>query len=122
MLIFLFLAGVVTVLYLVLKSLLPEMTAKPPALKIVAKTDSFDFSQSSKHYKKIEKLETLLAEKNKSISLLEAELKTLDAQVRAFDKLKNLLDEEIHRLKGQNRMFRSELGLPTLQTQENSTI
>ena len=68
----------------------------------------------------MEKLETLLAEKNKNIGLLQTELKVFCAQVRDFDKMKSVLEDEIHRLREQNRMFRSELGLPTVQPKENS--
>ena len=59
-------------------------------------------------------MEALLAEKNKKMSLLQTELKALHVQVRAFDKIKMLMDGEIHRLREQNRMFRSELGLPLI--------
>jgi len=114
MLIFLYLAVLITALYWVAKILLPEMT----------KPNSFDFSQSNDPDKRIEKLEILLAEKNKNISLLQTELKIFHAQVRSFDKMKTLLDEEIHHLKEQNRIFRSELGIPpivlSVEPKENS--
>ena len=42
------------------------------------------------------------------------------SQVRNFEKVKTLLEEEIHRLREQNRIFRSELGLPAVQPKENS--
>jgi hypothetical protein len=115
----LYLAVLITALYWVIRILLPEMT----------KPNSFDSSQSRRPDKSIEKnepdestekLETLLIEKNKNVSLLQTELRILHVQVRAFDKVKILLDEEIHRLREQNRMFRSELGLPAAQPKENS--
>jgi hypothetical protein len=111
----LYLAVLITALYWVLRILLPEMT----------KPNSFDSSQSLKPDKSIEKngpdeskekLETLLIEKNKNIGLLQTELRILHVQVCAFDKIKTLLDEEIHRLREQNRIFRSELGLPAAQS------
>jgi hypothetical protein len=100
----LYLAFLITALYWVSKILLPEMT----------KPDSFDFSQSNGPDKGIEKLETLLAEKNKDIGLLQTELRSLHIQASAFDKVKTLLDEEICRLREQNRIFRSELGIPPI--------
>lgn len=107
--IFLYLTLLITALYWVAKLLLPEMN-KP----------LFDFFQSEGTDNRIEKLETLLAEKNKNIDLLQAELKTFQAQARSFDKMKTLLDEEIHHLREQNRIFRSELGLPAVLPGENS--
>ncbi len=107
---FFYLAFLITSLYWVVKLLLPEMT----------KLDSFDFSQPNEPDKRIEKLETLLADKNRDIHLLQTELKAFHLQVGTFDKIKTLLDEEIHHLKEQNRIFRSELGLPAVQSKENS--
>ena len=72
--------------------------------------------------KKTELMEALLVEKNKIIRLLEAENKVLVVQVRAFSKVREVLDEEIRRLREQNRIFRSELGLPAVQPKENSTV
>ncbi len=106
----LYLIFLTTSLYWVAKLLLPEMT----------KPNFFDFSQSNEPDKSIEKLEAILAEKNKDISLLQKELRIFHAQVRFFDKMKTLLEEEIHRLREQNRIFRSELGLPSVQPKENS--
>ena len=106
----LYLAVLITALYWVSKILLPEMTKK----------DSFDFSEPNEPDKRIEKLEALLAEKNKNIGFLQKELKIFYVQVQAFDRVKTLLDEEIHHLREQNRIFRSELGLPAAQPKENS--
>jgi hypothetical protein len=43
---------------------------------------------------------------------LQTELQIFLVQIREFDKVKAMLDEEIHHLREQNRMFRSELGIP----------
>jgi hypothetical protein len=51
---------------------------------------------------------------------LQKELKIFHVQMRDFDKVKTLLEEEIHRLREQNRIFRSELGLARRSTKENS--
>jgi hypothetical protein len=67
-------------------------------------------------------MEALLVEKNRSIRLLETENKVLEVQVRSFSKVKTLLEEEILRLREQNRIFRSELGLPAVQTKENIIV
>ena len=107
----LYLAVLIIALYWVSKILLPEMT----------KSNSFDSSQSNGSDKGIEKLETLLAEKNKEISLLQTELRIFHVQVRAFDKVKTLLDEEIRRLREQNRIFRSELGMPPIASSGDNT-
>ena len=106
---FLYLAVVVIALYLVSRVLMPEMI-KPgsPGKSLSAEPD-----------KKTELMEALLVEKNRSIRLLETENKVLDVQVRSFGKVKVLLEEEILRLREQNRIFRSELGLPAVQTKEN---
>ena len=109
MLIFLYLAVLMTSLYWVAKILLPEM----------AKPNPFNFSPSNESDKRIEKLKILLAEKNKNISLLQRDLRIFHVQVSNFDKIKILLEEEIHRLREQNRIFRSELGIPTAQHKEN---
>ncbi len=105
-----YLIFLITSLYWVAKLLLPEMTKPGP----------FDFSRSNGPDERIEKLEALLAEKNKDISFLQTELKTSHLQVHTFDKIKTLLDDEIHHLREQNRIFRSELGLPAVHTKENS--
>lgn len=108
MLIFLYLAVLITALYWVSKMLLPEM-AKPSKKVQVNEPDNGT-----------EKLKTLLIEKNEDIQLLQTELKVFQVQVRNFDKIKSLLTEEIDRLREQNRIFRSELGLPAGQLKENS--
>jgi hypothetical protein len=114
-----YLAVLITALYWVSKTLLPEMT-KPNSFDL-PRSHGLDKSiKKNEPDKSIEKLETLLAEKNKDISLLQTESRLLHVQVSAFDGVKTLLDEEIHRLREQNRIFRSELGLPTAQPKENS--
>ena len=117
-----FAALVIVALVLVFRILLPEMKKSPEikVVKIVPLQETFDVSQLDKPASKLEKLEMMLADKNKNISLLEKELKVLQAQTRSFDKVKMLIEEEIQRLKEQNRMFRSELGLPTIGTRQGS--
>jgi len=117
---FLYLAILIPAMFWVIKVILPEM-AKPVESK-APKSSSFDFSQSYPTDKRIEKLETLLAEKNKNIQLLQKELKIFHAQIRDFDKVKTLFEEETRRLREQNRIFRSELGLSSTQSKEGSII
>jgi hypothetical protein len=108
---FLFLAVIILALYGVARVLMPEMI----------KPGSLGPSMSDEPDKKTDLMEALLIEKNRSIRLLETENKVLEVQVRSFGKVKSLLEEEILRLREQNRIFRSELGLPTVQTKENIT-
>jgi hypothetical protein len=120
--IFLFLAVVAIGFCWALKVLVPEM-AKPPVYtirKLYPDSDLNKLTQSAEPDPGIGKLETLLVEKNKNIGLLERELKILHTQEQSFNKVKTLLEEEIQRLREQNRMFRSELGLPTVPSKENS--
>jgi hypothetical protein len=117
--IFLYLAVLISAMYWVIKTLAPEM-AKPPLIKAVFKAPLRDDTESQEQQGRITKLETMLSEKNKCISLLQAELKSFYVQVRDFDKIKMLLEEEVHRLREQNRIFRSELGLPTALPKVNS--
>lgn len=118
----LYLTVLAAALYLVLKMLLPEM-AKPPLPSRPSKSSK---PSSSDHLEPngagigFEKLEMLLVEKNESIQFLQTELKVSQVQIRDFEKIKMLLQDEIHRLREQNRIFRSELGLPTIQIKENS--
>lgn len=100
----LYLVVLIIALYWVSKILLPEMT----------KQDSVGSSQPNEPDQSTEKLEALLAEKNKTISLLQTELRIFHVQIRSFNKVKTLLDEEICRLREQNRIFRSELGMPPI--------
>lgn len=109
---FLYLAVLIVALYSVIKVLVPEMM----------KPRSPDPSGSKEPDKKEELMEALLIEKNRNIRLLENENKVLDVQVRAFGKVKTVLEEEILRLREQNRIFRSELGLPAVQIKEKITI
>ena len=117
---FLYLAVLAAALYGVAKVLLPEL-AKPPLTKTETPSTPTEFFYPESSDERVRKLEMLLAEKNKNINLLQTELKIFHAQVHNFDKVKSLLEEEIHRLKEQNRIFRSELGLPTVQPEENTT-
>jgi hypothetical protein len=118
----LYLAVLATAIYWVIKTLGPEM-AKPylpkiePMVKPVALVVPVELNDADRS---MEKLETLLIEKNKSIQLLQTELKVFQAQANNYDKIKSLFEEEIARLREQNRIFRSELGLPAVQLKENS--
>ena len=95
---------------------------KPAPSKAVPSSQPRQVAQVEGSGNRIEKMEMLLAEKNKNIMLLQTELKLFHAQIRDFDKVKALLEEEVHRLKEQNRIFRSELGLPAVQPKENSIV
>ena len=117
--IILYLAVVMTALFWVSKMLLPEML-KPPLPRSPSKSKTINSIQLKQPENRTEKLESLLAEKNRNIALLQTELKIFHAQVCNFDKVKSLLEEEIRRLREQNRIFRSELGLPAGQVRENS--
>ena len=110
MLIFFYVTVLMTALYWVSKMLLPEMVRSSKIVPV------------NEPEKGTEKLEILLSEKNKDIQLLQTELKVFQVQVHNFDKIKSLLVEEIDRLREQNRIFRSELGLPAVQLKENSII
>ncbi|MBF0503978.1 MAG: hypothetical protein HQL14_02630 [Candidatus Omnitrophica bacterium] len=92
-------------LYYVAKLIVPEMRKSLP------------IEQSSLG---TEKLEIMLVDKNRIIHHLQAELKMLHVQSQNYDKIIKLLEDEIQRLREQNRMFRSELGLPPSQPKENS--
>jgi hypothetical protein len=117
MVIFLYLAVVIAALYWVSKMLLPEMAKPPlPRGRVVGEPKSFDAAEIIDPNAKFKKLEMMLVEKNKNINILQTELKIFHIQVRESDKLKSLLEDEIHRLREQNRIFRSELGLPAAQT------
>lgn len=122
MIIILYLAVVGLGLYWASKMLLPEMI-KPSLPKAeVVQTKPKETSPSEIPVNRMERLETLLEEKNKNINLLQKELQIFHIQVRDFDKIKTLLEDEVHRLREQNRMFRSELGLPTSGSKEKSLI
>ncbi|MBF0510983.1 MAG: hypothetical protein HQL13_01500 [Candidatus Omnitrophica bacterium] len=93
-------------LYGVIKNIAPEMTKPTPVGPIKDGLEG--------------KLENLLLEKNRAIDLLQKELKAFKGQKEDFEKLRALLEEEIYRLREQNRILRSELGLPTLPQTEKS--
>ena len=112
----LYLAVVITALYWVIRTLAPEMS-KPPVLplpKSVPEHGSSEIAQEDEPVNRMDKVESLLAEKNKNIQLLQTELKIFHAQISNFNKIKTLLEEEIYRLREQNRIFRSELGIPPI--------
>jgi len=119
--IILYLAVLIIGTYLILKNLLPELS-KPDKIKIIPRKNPIGLTQSDTVDNRIEKLETLISEKNKNIHFLQTELSIFLTQVREFDKVKILLEDEIHRLREQNRIFRSELGLPAAQTKEKSIV
>ena len=56
---------------------------------------------------KAEKLEVLLLEKNKLIDRLQSDLEAERSHRQEFEKVKDLLDEEIVRLKEHNRVLRT---------------
>lgn len=116
---FIYLAILVVAMFWVIKILGPEM-AKPSLPKTASGSGSLEHPPSEDTAQRTEKLQTLLSEKNRTIDLLETELKVYQAQATSFDKLKTLLEGEIQRLREQNRIFRSELGLPAVQPKENS--
>ena len=111
---FLYLAGLITALYCVSRILAPEMSksSKNPIPKSSSGRSPAEFEQATGSDNRVEKLSILLAEKNKNIQLLQTELKIFHVQVRDFEKVKTIMEEEIRHLREQNRMFRSELGLP----------
>jgi hypothetical protein len=121
--VFFYLAFLFTALYWVAKILLPELN-KFSLLKNPPEAKPIGFSQSDGPDNRITKLEDLLAEKNRNIQLLQMELKIFQAELRDFDKVKGLLEEEAIRLRVQNRIFRSELGIPAIvpsaELKENS--
>ena len=117
------LVGIVILgLIAVFKILAPEMlkTSNYRVRRVNPEAELDQLLKTTLPQKGTEKLEILLAEKNRNISLLERELKILQSQEQSFNKVKVLMLEEIQRLKEQNRIFRSELGLPTMKPHENS--
>ena len=120
MLIYLYLLIVISAIYWVVKTLAPEF-AKPPMPRPLTKNKiSATVINQDSTDARIEKLESLISEKNINIQLLQKELRVFHVKVREFDKIKDLLDGEIRRLREQNRIFRSELGLPTVPTKERT--
>ena len=116
--IIIYLAILATALYFVVKTLGPEMMkpVTPSVRKTVIKPAANKSIPQDAPENGLERLETLIAEKNRNIILLQNELKIAFAQIRDFDKVKTLLEEEIHSLREQNRILRSELGIPALST------
>ena len=118
----------ITAIYVICKILWPEVkkaleaekALKPPVVQKMKFVEASMVDELTDN--RIAKLENLLAEKNKNINLLQNELKIAHVQVRDFDKIKSLLEEEIFRLREQNRIFRSELGLPAITLKENVTV
>jgi hypothetical protein len=58
----------------------------------------------------ISKLESILLEKNRSIERLEKKLKAEWANRLEFEKVKNILDEEIVYLRTQNKELKTKIG------------
>jgi hypothetical protein len=112
-----YLAFLLIALLGVAKILWPEIKVSAATQVVRQPNPSSDESDS-----RITRLETLLAEKTKNIQALQTELKIFQVEVRESGKVKQLLEEEIYRLREQNRIFRSELGLPTAQLKENPII
>lgn len=110
----LYLVILITTLYFVSKLLVPEM--RKPSLSTTASITP----QADDASARIEKLEMMLDEKNKNIQHMLTDLRILHVQAHDFDEIRGLLEEEIKRLREQNRIFRSELGLPAGQPKENS--
>ncbi len=119
--IYFYLAFLFIAMYGVAKLLLPEMI-KSPVVKPTAKIDTVDIIGPNESENRIKKLEDLLAEKSRNIKYLQSELQVFLVQVREFDKIKTLLTDEIKHLREQNRIFRSELGLPAGQSKEKSVV
>ena len=112
-----YLAVLFTALWWVSKTLLKEIVESPiPKTPVPQKPLNYSEPQGTE--RKLDKLEILLAEKNKNIQHLQTQLQIFLVQIREFDKIKALLDEEIIRLREQNRIFRSELGMPTMPVSE----
>ena len=94
-----YLVIVIAAIYFAIKLLAPEISKPAPSVVAIPASARVDDTAL-----KIEKLEMMLAEKNKNIQNLQSELKALQAQSQDFDKIKTLLEEEIQHLKGQNRL------------------
>jgi len=118
-----YLAILIVGCYWVIKNLGPEM-AKPSIRKPIVRENPIGFIQVDNPDNRVDKLETLIAEKNKNIKFLQTELSVFLTQVRESEKVRTLLENEIHRLREQNRIFRSELGIPPIashaERKENS--
>jgi len=115
----LYLAILCSGLYFVIKNLLPEMS-KPVAVKPQAPKpiEQEIVNEDPAPENRILKLKGLLAEKNSNIQVLQTHIKAMQIQIRDFDKVRSLLEDEIHHLREQNRIFRSELGLPAVDVKE----
>jgi uncharacterized coiled-coil protein SlyX len=112
MLIF-YLAILIITIGISLKLLIPEIRKSSSSMVFSVAPQADDTTL------KIEKLDMMLAEKNKTIEHLREELKILHAQSQDFEKIKTLMEEEIQHLKGQNRMAKSEI--PADQPKEDPT-
>ncbi len=77
------------------------------------------YKQSNQVMEKTDKTEAMLTEKNKEIAELKEVLLARQRQCDEFDKVKEILDEEIVKLREQNRTLKSEL---LLQMPESPAI
>lgn len=120
----LYLAVLIIGTYWVVRTLGPEMAKPPlPAVKYDLKSKPVKpaaMATTELSIGRVERLEILLAEKDRNIALLQNDLRVLQVQASSFDKLRKILDDENQRLKEQNRMLRSELGLPAAGSRERS--
>lgn len=80
---------------------------KDVANSLAVKQPAIDIPQPQVH--EYSKAEVLLAEKNKEIALLKEQLRVKQNQSDDFDKLKEILDAEIAKLREQNRLLKTEL-------------
>lgn len=115
----LYLAVLIAGLYFAIKNLIPEMKSIPEASKSVEEKD-FNFIPFKVTDHQVEKLDLMLAQKNRDITFLQKELRICKNQISSFEKIKAFMEEEIKYLREQNRIFRSELGLPAFSSNQNS--
>ena len=89
----------------------------PSALHENKPTSSLDIPEPAVHQaqdqsnsnQQMDKIDILLSEKNKEINLLQTELKSYEDRWGEFEKVKALMEEEIQKLREQNRTLKSEL-------------
>lgn len=112
----LYLVVLITAGYAAFKLLAPEIrrSLRPKDFSQVLQPDNM--------ISRTDRLEMMLTEKNRNIETLQAELKVLNVQAHDFDTIRAFMEAEIQRLREQNRIFRSELGLPAGQPKENPII
>ncbi len=132
MIIFLYLLILLVGGYFILKALAPQLDLKFPLLGLsqigrpklrkdvanplpVLKEDKSVLTPSAAinipppEVHEYSKADLLLVEKNKEIALLKEQLRVKQNQADDFEKLKSILDEEIVKLREQNRLLKTEL-------------